>query len=93
MLNETHRAPPRYKISDFFSSLLVLQDSVKSAISLVDSSLAPLVSVFDERFNLRLFNDGRFHLFCSVFFCMLAILKNSAGKFAIGINNRQTEIL
>jgi hypothetical protein len=22
MLNETHRAPPRYKISDFFSSLL-----------------------------------------------------------------------
>jgi len=24
MLNETHRAPPRYKISDFFSSLLEL---------------------------------------------------------------------
>ena len=24
MLNETQRAPPRYKISDFFSSLLVL---------------------------------------------------------------------
>jgi hypothetical protein len=23
MLNKTHRAPPRYKISDFFSSLLV----------------------------------------------------------------------
>jgi hypothetical protein len=22
MFNETHRAPPRYKISDFFSSLL-----------------------------------------------------------------------
>jgi hypothetical protein len=22
MINETHRAPPRYKISDFFSSLL-----------------------------------------------------------------------
>jgi hypothetical protein len=25
MLNETHSAPPRYKISDFFSSLLELR--------------------------------------------------------------------
>ena len=27
MLNETQRAPPRYKISDFFSSLLELDFS------------------------------------------------------------------
>jgi hypothetical protein len=30
MLNETHRAPPRYKISAFFSSLLGFRRAMKA---------------------------------------------------------------
>jgi hypothetical protein len=39
MLNETHRAPPRYKISDFFSSLLEVNlrnNSVSEVESLLE---------------------------------------------------------
>src|SRR6266536_108564 len=38
MPNKTHRAPPRYKIPDFFSSLLVLRDV---AISNVQCARSP----------------------------------------------------
>src|SRR5437016_14108102 len=39
MHNETHRAPPRYKISDFFSSLLELLDQLDPAIAELDRAV------------------------------------------------------
>jgi pyrimidine deaminase RibD-like protein len=48
MLNETHRAPPRYKISDFFSSLLEPRSKrkppkISCAKRLIDCKVARVV--------------------------------------------------
>ena len=49
MLNETHRAPPRYKISDFFSSLLELEDglSIEEIMEQFDVTREQVTAVLD----------------------------------------------
>lgn len=58
----------------------------------IRSPFPPFVPVFDERFNPRFLNGRGFLLSCGVFFRVLAMFVNSAGRFAIGIGNCQAEI-
>jgi len=53
----------------------------------------PFESVFDERCNFRLFNNGRCHLSCRVFLCLFAIPENPAGNFVDAVDNWYTERL